>query len=144
MESVKNTVRKKVLKFLEEVESEVGTVPKFAHNLKDKNNKIYYSGPLFDKDELSAAIESLVAGKWLATGECVNRFERKFSKHIDTKYSVMVNSGSSANLVMVGAAKKFFKWDDGDEVIVSPVGFPTTIAPLVQHNLKPVFICSSL
>ena len=140
MESVKNTVRKKVLKFLEEVESEVGTVPKFAHNLKDKNDKIYYSGPLFDKDELSAAIESLVAGKWLATGECVARFERKFSKHIDTKYSVMVNSGSSANLVMVGAAKKFFKWNDGDEVIVSPVGFPTTIAPLVQHNLKPVFI----
>ena len=140
MESIKDKVKRRVADFLNELEGEVGTLPKFAHNLKDDNEKIYYSGPLFDKDELSAAIESLVAGKWLATGECVARFEKKFSKHIDTKYSVMVNSGSSANLVMVGAAKKFFKWEDGDEIIVSPVGFPTTIAPIVQHNLKPVFI----
>ena len=52
----------------------------------------------------------------------------------------MVNSGSSANLVMIGAIKKVLKWNDGDEIIVSPVGFPTTIAPIVQHNLVPVFI----
>ena len=49
-------------------------------------------------------------------------------------------SGSSANLVMIGAIKKILGWKDGDEVIVSPVGFPTTIAPLVQHGLKPVFV----
>jgi CDP-6-deoxy-D-xylo-4-hexulose-3-dehydrase len=52
----------------------------------------------------------------------------------------MVNSGSSANLVMIAGVKKHLGWNDGDEVIVSPVGFPTTIAPLVQNNLKPVFV----
>ena len=52
----------------------------------------------------------------------------------------MVNSGSSANLTLVTAVKKHLNWQDGDEVIVSPVGFPTTIAPLCQNNLKPVFI----
>ena len=58
----------------------------------------------------------------------------------NTKHSLMVNSGSSANLVMVGALKKILGWEDGDEVIVSPVGFPTRIAPIVQHGLKPVFV----
>lgn len=52
----------------------------------------------------------------------------------------MVNSGSSANLVMVGAVKKYLEWQDGDEVILSVVGFPTTLAPLLQHNLTPVLI----
>jgi CDP-6-deoxy-D-xylo-4-hexulose-3-dehydrase len=51
----------------------------------------------------------------------------------------MVNSGSSANLVLIAAIKKHLEWQDDDEVIVSPVGFPTTIAPLVQNGLKPVF-----
>ena len=52
----------------------------------------------------------------------------------------MVNSGSSANLVMIAALKKYYGWHDGDEIIVSCVGFPTTIAPIVQNGLKPVFV----
>jgi len=133
-------IRAQILQFLSEMEESHGYIPKFAHNLKDESTKAYYSGPLFDKNEIAAAIESLIAGKWLATGEKVTKFEREFSKHIGCDHTVMVNSGSSANLVMVGAAKKFFKWKDGDEIIVSPVGFPTTIAPIVQYNLTPVFI----
>ena len=52
----------------------------------------------------------------------------------------MVNSGSSANLIMIAALKKRFGWQDGDEIIVCCVGFPTTIAPIVQNGLKPVFV----
>jgi hypothetical protein len=52
----------------------------------------------------------------------------------------MVNSGSSANLVLVAATKKHLNWNDGDEIITSVVGFPTTVAPIVQNNLVPVFI----
>ena len=52
----------------------------------------------------------------------------------------MVNSGSSANLIMMASLKKYYGWEDGDEVIVSPVGFPTTIAPIVQNGLTPVFV----
>lgn len=52
----------------------------------------------------------------------------------------MVNSGSSANLVMVAALKKYFGWADGSEIIVSVVGFPTTINPILQNNLVPKFV----
>ena len=86
------------------------------------------------------ALKGFLTGKWLSSGEYVHRFEKKFVKKFNTKYGLMVNSGSSANLVMIGAIKKVLNWSDGDEIIVSPVGFPTTIAPIVQHNLVPVFI----
>jgi CDP-6-deoxy-D-xylo-4-hexulose-3-dehydrase len=56
------------------------------------------------------------------------------------KHSVMVNSGSSANLVMIAALKKYFGWQDGDEIIVCACGFPTTINPIIQNGLKPVFV----
>ena len=52
----------------------------------------------------------------------------------------MVNSGSSANLVMIAALKKYFEWPDGAEIIVSVVGFPTTVAPILQNNLVPRFV----
>ena len=52
----------------------------------------------------------------------------------------MVNSGSSANLVMIAALKKYFGWVDGDEIIVSVCGFPTTLNPIIQNGLKPVFV----
>ena len=52
----------------------------------------------------------------------------------------MVNSGSSANLVMIAALKKYFGWSDGAEIIVSVVGFPTTVAPILQNNLVPRFV----
>jgi CDP-6-deoxy-D-xylo-4-hexulose-3-dehydrase len=76
----------------------------------------------------------------LSSGENVNKFEREFSKKFNFKHSVMVNSGSSANLVMFAALKKYFGWKDGDEVIVCACGFATTIAPIVQCGLKPVFV----
>jgi hypothetical protein len=87
-----------------------------------------------------AAIDSLVNGKWVTSGEEVAQFQNKFAKMFQVKFAHMVNSGSSANLVMITALKHYLKWADGDEIIVSPVGFPTTIAPLVQNNLTPVFI----
>jgi len=109
----------------------------FNHTLKDG---VKYSGPYWDDKEVSAAVNCLRNGKWLSAGENVNKFERQFSRQFQFASSVMVNSGSSANLAMITGLKKFFNWEDGSEIIVSPVGFPTTIAPLVQNNLKPVFV----
>jgi CDP-6-deoxy-D-xylo-4-hexulose-3-dehydrase len=101
---------------------------------------VQYSGQLWDQEELTAAVDSLMNGKWVVAGEKVAQFQKKFSKRFNVKESLMVNSGSSANLVLITALKKKFGWYDGDEIIVSPVGFPTTIAPIVQNNLKPVFV----
>jgi len=101
---------------------------------------IYYSGPYWDNNEVIEAIKVLLNGKWLSSGEKVKLFENKFVKRINNDYGVMVNSGSSANLVMLASMKKYMNWNDNDEIITSVVGFPTTIAPIVQNNLKPVFV----
>jgi len=102
--------------------------------------QILYSGPYWDSQEVVAAMQTLLTGKWLPAGENVNKFERRFSKFFDFDYSVMVNSGSSANLVMIAALKKYFDWQDGDEILVCACGFPTTINPIIQNGLKPVFV----
>jgi len=116
--------------------------PKYLYNQKFEPGKsqVLYSGPYWDHQEVLAAINTLISGKWIVTGENVYKFENKFSKMFGVKFSHMVNSGSSANLVLITALKKYFGWNDGDEIIVSPVGFPTTIAPIVQNNMVPVFI----
>ena len=116
--------------------------PKYLYNKNFISGKdqVLYSGPYWDNSEILAAINALLNGKWLVAGENVHKFESQFSKKFGVKYSHMVNSGSSANLVLIAGLKKYFKWEDGDEIIVSPVGFPTTISTLVQNNLVPVFI----
>ena len=110
----------------------------FNYN-KEFNGTVYYSGPYWDDKEINAAIDTLKNGKWIVAGEKVNEFEKEFSKKFKVKHSQMVNSGSSANLVMLAGLKKHYNWPDDAEVIVSPVGFPTTIAPIYQNRLKPVF-----
>ena len=109
-------------------------------NFNPETDSVYYSGPYWDDSEIIEIIHSVTKGKWLSSGEKVHKFEREFSKKFNFNSSVMVNSGSSANLVMIAALKKVLGWQDGDEVIVCVCGFPTTIAPLVQNNLVPVFV----
>ena len=76
-------------------------------------SKVLYSGPYFDGREVEAAIATLQEGAWFPAGKQVDRFERAFSKQFGFDASLMVNSGSSANLVMIAALKKYFEWPDG-------------------------------
>ena len=101
---------------------------------------VFYSGPYWDKSESVSAINTFLNGKWITAGENVRKFEFKFSKKFNVRHSHMVNSGSSANLILMTSLKKRYNWNDGDEIIVSPVGFPTTISVICQNNLKPVFV----
>ncbi len=115
----------------------------FIANKKDfceGEDSVYYSGPYWDEQEAKELIYSVLKGKWLSSGEQVANFEKQFSSKFNFKYSLMVNSGSSANLVMLHALKKFFEWNDDDEIIVCVCGFPTTVAPIIQSGLKPVFV----
>jgi dTDP-4-amino-4,6-dideoxygalactose transaminase len=111
-----------------------------AKTFKPGETPIYYSGPYWDNKETEAAMDAFLNGRWITTGESVFKFERQFGKRFNTKYSHMVNSGSSANLVLIAALKRRFNWADDDEIIVSPVGFATTISVIHQHRLKPVFV----
>ena len=116
-------------------------VPKYIYNehFEPGVTPVYYSGPYWDSREIVAAMDAFLNGKWIVSGEKVNRFEMKFGRKFSQKYCHMVNSGSSANLVLVAALKKRFNWEDNDEIIVSPVGFATTISVIYQNRLKPVF-----
>ena len=88
------------------------------------------------------AINSVIAKDMYTMGEGVKQFEDDFSKFFGSKYSVMVNSGSSANLIAVAALfyTKEPKLKRGDEVIVPAVSWSTTFYPLYQYGLKLKFI----
>lgn len=101
--------------------------------------QVLYSGPYWDHREISAMLHSVLQGNWIVSGDRVTEFQQAFAAKFGVAHSHMVNSGSSANLVMMAALKKHLAWQDGDEIIVSPVGFPTTIAPIMQNGMTPVF-----
>ena len=127
--------------FIESAKEIDGNIFPFIAN-KDwvEGKPVYYSGPYWDDLEARELIYSILKGKWLSSGEKVNKFENEFSNKFNFKHSVMVNSGSSANLVMFASLKKYFGWKDGDEIIVCACGFATTVAPIVQCGLKPIFV----
>jgi CDP-6-deoxy-D-xylo-4-hexulose-3-dehydrase len=117
--------------------------PRYVHGKKTfipGTTQVLYSGPYWDHREMEMALKAIMTGAWLTAGEYVTRFQNVFARHFGVRNAHMVNSGSSANLVMIAALKKHNGWKDGDEIVVSPVGFPTTIAPLVQNGLVPRFV----
>ena len=104
--------------------------------------KVNYSGRVYDEREIFALINSAL-DFWLTAGPYARQFEEKMRDFLGSKKFYLVNSGSSANLVMVaGLCSKQFKdhLDPGDEMITPAVTFPTTLTPILQNNLVPVFV----
>ena len=126
-----------IKEFVRSIRAKYEGIPRFIPNLK---NVVYYATPYYNEEEIFAVIESIMFGNWISSGEKVNKFENEFSNKFNHKSSLMVNSGSSANLLMIAALKKYFSWIDNDEIILSVVGYPTTLSSLMVNNLKPVFI----
>jgi CDP-4-dehydro-6-deoxyglucose reductase, E1 len=102
---------------------------------------IQYSGPYFDSKEYTAAVESLLEG-WFILGEKGRQFEQKFAPLLGKRDGILVNSGSSANLLMVSLlkTKRWGKLPKGSKFITPVVCFPTTINPLIQCGFEPVFV----
>jgi CDP-6-deoxy-D-xylo-4-hexulose-3-dehydrase len=102
---------------------------------------IQYSGPYYNSNEYVAAIDTLLNG-WLILGEKGREFENKFAKELGKSDGVFVNSGSSANLLMVSMLKtrRGGSLPVGSKFITPVVCFPTTINPLIQNGFKPVFV----
>lgn len=101
------------------------------------------SGKVFDEHEVLNAIEAVLDG-WWTEGRFSDVFEQKLSRLLGVRYSMLVNSGSSANLVafsaLTSAKLKERQLKHGDEVIGVAAAFPTTVNPIVQHGLIPVFV----
>ena len=105
---------------------------------------IPYAGRVFNQDEVEAAVGSTL-DFWLTLGPEGEAFEKELAALLGVKYSLLVNSGSSANLVAISAltthklpAHK--RIVPGDEVITVAAGFPTTVAPILQVGAVPVFL----
>jgi CDP-6-deoxy-D-xylo-4-hexulose-3-dehydrase len=101
------------------------------------------AGRVFDHEEMAFLVESGL-DMWLTTGRFAERFEREFARRAGLRHAVLVNSGSSANLVALSCLTSPKLGDErlkpGDEVITVAAGFPTTVNPIVQNNLVPVFV----
>ncbi len=114
-----------------------------AHAFVPGSSPVPISGRVFDEQELELLVESSL-DFWLTTGRFAEQFEREFAKFVGVREAVLVNSGSSANLLAVTALTSHKLGDrrlqPGDEVITLAAGFPTTVNPILQNGLVPVFV----
>jgi CDP-4-dehydro-6-deoxyglucose reductase, E1 len=101
------------------------------------------SGKVFDERDIANLVDASL-DFWLTTGRYAARLERELAKFVGVRHSFLVNSGSSANLVALSALTSQRMGDrqlkPGDEVITVAAGFPTTVNPIVQNSLTPVFV----
>ena len=105
-------------------------------------SKINYAGRVYDDRELTNLVESALEF-WLTAGPYGQSFEKEMRKFFGAADFLLVNSGSSANLVMLSTLTSAMverRLEPGDEVITPAVTFPTTLTPIVQNGLVPVFV----
>jgi len=109
----------------------------------EPGSPIPYAGRVFDEVEVEAAVASTL-DFWLTLGPEGDAFERELGGFLGVRRSLLVNSGSSANLLAMSALTSRKLGDQrirpGDEVITCAAGFPTTVAPILQNCAVPVFI----
>ncbi|MFY9903743.1 MAG: lipopolysaccharide biosynthesis protein RfbH [Terriglobales bacterium] len=105
-------------------------------------SSIPVSGKVFDSSELELLVEASLDG-WLTTGRFAAQFEREFAAFMGVRCASLVNSGSSANLAALSCLTSPSlgerRLSTGDEVITVAAGFPTTVNPIIQNGLIPVF-----
>jgi CDP-6-deoxy-D-xylo-4-hexulose-3-dehydrase len=110
---------------------------------QDVFGSIHKSKPFIGVQEIAAAM--MASGEfWLTAGPYTEEFESKLAKRMGVRHAFMVNSGSSANLVALSAlmSKRLGERRllPGDEVLTVAAGFPTTVAPILQNGLVPVYV----
>jgi CDP-6-deoxy-D-xylo-4-hexulose-3-dehydrase len=110
---------------------------------KRKGNYIPVSGKVLGDAELCNMIDASL-DMWLTAGRFNDKFEKKLAAYLNSKYALTTNSGSSANLLALSALTSHKLGDrqlkKGDEVITVAAGFPTTVNPIIQQGLVPVFV----
>ncbi len=108
---------------------------------------VQVSGKVIDAEDICAVVESSLDA-WFTTGRWAKEFEKKLARFFGVRSASLVNSGSSANLVALSAlcspALKDRQLKPGDEVITVAAGFPTTVNPIIQNRLVPVFLDVSI
>lgn len=103
---------------------------------KNNNIRVSYAQAVYGKPETDAVLRVLAHPNRIVPGYAVKEFERRIARIFGKKYGVMVNSGSSANLL----ALDVLDFPKGSEIITPALTFATTVAPIIQNGLVPVFI----
>lgn len=114
-----------------------------AIEFKPGETPVPVSGKVIDGNDVSSVVDS-VLDLWFTTGRFAKDFERKLARFVGVRCASLVNSGSSANLLAVSALTSSKLGErrlrPGDEVITVAAGFPTTLNPILQNQLVPVFV----
>ncbi len=108
-----------------------------------ETNQVHYAGRVFDAEELVTLVDSSL-DFFLTANRYTEEFESSFAKYLRIADALLVNSGSSANLLALtaltspGLGERRLR--PGDEVLTVAAGFPTTVSPIIQNRLIPVFV----
>lgn len=106
-------------------------------------DRIHYAGRVFDDKEICNLVDSSLEF-WLTSGRYSKEFEKRLAQYLGVRFALLVNSGSSANLLAFSALTspllKERRVKRGDEIITVACGFPTTVAPIIQYGAVPVFV----
>src|SRR3984885_2989754 len=132
-------LRRQILELTAEYHAEVFPAKEFVPG----TSVVPVSGKVIGADHICWILESALDG-WFTTGRFAKEFERRLAKFVGVRSASLVNSGSSANLVALSALTSPKPGDralkPGDEVITVAAGFPTTVNPILQNRLVPVFL----
>jgi CDP-6-deoxy-D-xylo-4-hexulose-3-dehydrase len=132
-------LRKQILDLTAEYVAEAFPAKEFKAGL----SSVPVSGKVIDAADIGAVVDSAL-DSWFTTGHFAEDFERKLARFVGVRCASLVNSGSSANLLAISALTSPKLGDrrlkPGDEVITVAAGFPTTVNPIIQNRLVPVFV----
>jgi CDP-6-deoxy-D-xylo-4-hexulose-3-dehydrase len=137
-EELRQSILAQVAEYYNEVHAQEAFIP--------GRSTVHYAGRVYDAQEMQNMV-SAVLDFWLTAGPYAEKFEEALGRFLNVREVIPVNSGSSANLVALTtlcSRKLPNGLRPGDEVIVPAASFPTTVNPIIQNNLVPVFIDSCL
>jgi len=134
-----------MIKMNDRIKNEIQNYFKTKNSIEEfipGKTKITLAAPSYDSDEVLDVLDSLLS-TWLTMGDKVNSFEEKFCEYIDSKNAIMVNSGSSANLLALSSLTNPLleeKIEKGTSIITPAVTWSTTISPIIHVGCKPLFV----
>ncbi len=139
MSEKSDQLRAQILELVAEYTAEAFPAKQFTPG----SSPVPVSGRVFDATDIQHLIDSSL-DFWLTTGRYADQFEKEFARFFKMRHAILVNSGSSANLLALTALTspllKERQLQPGDEVITVASGFPTTVNPILHNNLIPVFV----
>ncbi len=143
MSKKSDELREKILKMVGEYYQETFEKPKAEAD----NKEALCAGRVFDEEEMRHLVDASL-DFWLTSGRYADQFEKEFAEIFGRKHALLTNSGSSANLLAIASLTspklKDRALKSGDEIITAASGFPTTVNPIIQHQMIPVFLDATI